>query len=83
MNDVVFNQVLVRWISPDGDHDDFNDEVMDHVQAEGIAFFSGTTWNGQRLMRISISDWATDEQDVDQAIEALLRHATQLATTHP
>ena len=83
MNDVVFNQVLVRWTSPDGDHDDFNDEVMDHVQAEGIVFFSGTTWNGQRLMRISISDWATDEQDVDQAIEALLRHATQLAADRP
>ena len=78
MNDVVFNQVLVQWISPDGDHDSFNDQVMQRVQAEGKAFFSGTTWNGQRLMRISVSDWATDEQDVDQALETLLRHATHL-----
>jgi hypothetical protein len=26
-------------------------------------------------MRISVSDWATDEDDVDVAVEALLRHA--------
>jgi glutamate/tyrosine decarboxylase-like PLP-dependent enzyme len=83
MNDVVFNQVLVQWISPSGDHDSFNDHVMQRVQAEGRAFFSGTTWNGQRLMRISVSDWATDEQDVDQALETLLRHATHLATDLP
>lgn len=75
MNEVVFNQVLVQWIAPDGDHDTFTDEVIDSVQKEGTAFFSGSTWNGQRFMRISISDWATDEQDVDRAIESLLRNA--------
>ena len=75
INDVVFNQVLVQWIAPDADHDTFNDEVMDSVQQEGTAFFSGTTWNGQRFMRISVSDWATDEQDIDRAIESLLRNA--------
>jgi len=79
MNDVVFNQVLVRWVAPDDDHDTFNDDVMQRVQREGIAFFSGTTWNGQRLMRISVSDWATDEQDVDRAIESLLRNAEDCA----
>lgn len=75
INDVVFNQVLVQWIAPDGNHDTFNDEVMTHVQQEGTAFFSGTTWNGQRFMRISVSDWATDESDLDRAIESLLRNA--------
>lgn len=75
MNDVVFNQVLVRWLSPDGDHDAFNDRVVAAIQADGTAFFSGTTWNGMRLMRISVSDWATDEEDVDRAIDALLRCA--------
>jgi glutamate/tyrosine decarboxylase-like PLP-dependent enzyme len=75
MNDVVFNQVLVRWIDPNGDHDAFNDRVMERVQQEGIAFFSGTTWNGMRLMRLSVSDWATDEDDVRRSMEALLRAA--------
>lgn len=76
LNDVVFNQVLVRWISDDGDHDAFNDRVIARVQEDGTAFFSGTTWNGMRLMRLSISDWATDEDDVRRAIEALLEAAS-------
>lgn len=74
-NDVVFNQVLVRWIDPDGDHDRFTDHVMTSAQGEGTAYFSGTTWNGKRFMRISVSDWATDESDVQRAVAALLRCA--------
>lgn len=74
-NEVVFNQVLVRWISPDGDHDAFNDRVMQCVQASGEAYFSGTTVGGMRMMRISVSDWATDEDDVDRALDALLECA--------
>ncbi len=75
VNDVVFNQVLVRWLSPDGDHDAFTDRVLSCIQSDGTAFFSGTTWEGMRLMRISVSDWATDEDDVDRAVQALLRCA--------
>jgi glutamate/tyrosine decarboxylase-like PLP-dependent enzyme len=76
LNDVVFNQVLVRWLAEDGDHDAFNDRVIDRIQHDGTAFFSGTTWNGMRLMRISVSDRATDEDDVDRSIDALIRAAT-------
>lgn len=79
LNDVVFNQVVVQWIAPNGEHDAFNDEIMRRVQEEGTAFFSGTTWNGSRLMRISVSDWATDEDDVDRAVASLLHHAEEAA----
>lgn len=75
LNDVVFNQVLVRWIDPNGEHDAFNDRVMECVQAGGEAYFSGTNAGGMRLMRISVADWATDESDVDRAIAALLECA--------
>ncbi len=75
INDVVFNQVLVRWLDPDEDHDGFTDSVMACAQADGTAYFSGTTWNGKRFMRISVSDWATDESDVERSIAALLRCA--------
>jgi glutamate/tyrosine decarboxylase-like PLP-dependent enzyme len=74
-NEVVFNQVLVRWLSPNGDHDAFNDMVIQCVQASGEAYFSGTTARGMRMMRISVSDWATDEDDVDRAVAALLECA--------
>lgn len=79
-NDVVFNQVLVRWVSPaDRDGDAFNDAVTARVVADGTAYFSGTTWRGERLMRISVSDWATDEDDVDRSVEALLDAAQTAA----
>lgn len=75
MNDVVFNQVLVRWIDPHGDHDGHTDRVLARVQEDGTAYFSGTTWKGARFMRISVSDWATDEPDVERSVAALLRCA--------
>jgi glutamate/tyrosine decarboxylase-like PLP-dependent enzyme len=75
VNEVVSNQVLVRWLAPDGESGRLADAVMAGVRAEGIAFFSGTTYRGERLMRISVSDWATDDDDVDRVVEALLRHA--------
>jgi hypothetical protein len=75
VNDVVANQVLVRWLAPDGDNGRLAEEVMAGVRADGTAFFSGTTYRGERLMRVSVSDWATDEQDVDAVVDALLRHA--------
>ncbi len=75
VNDVVFNQVLIRWLADDGDHDALTDRVISCIQSDGTAYFGGTTWNGMRLMRISVSDWATDEEDVDRAVDALLRCA--------
>lgn len=76
VNDVVFNQVLIRWLAPDGDQDAFTDRLLAAVQADGTAYFSGTTWNGKRFMRISVADWATDESDVERSVAALLRSAT-------
>ena len=78
VNEVGANQVLVRWLAPDGDTARVADAVMAGIRAEGTAFFSGTTYRGERLMRISVSDWATDDDDVDRVVAALLRQA-QLA----
>jgi glutamate/tyrosine decarboxylase-like PLP-dependent enzyme len=77
MNEVVFNQVLIRWAHPDGDDDGLIDRVIARVSESGVAYFSPTVWGGRRLMRISVSDWATDEGDVDRAIDALLAAAAQ------
>ncbi|MFC2153087.1 pyridoxal phosphate-dependent decarboxylase family protein [Actinomycetota bacterium] len=73
VNDVVFNQVLIRWHAPTGDDDEYTDRLLAAIQADGTAFFSGTTWQGRRHMRISVADWATDENDVDRAVAAVLR----------
>jgi hypothetical protein len=70
-------------LAENGDHDSYNEDVIARVQADGTAFFSGTTYEGMRLMRISVSDWATDDEDVDRSVEALLRAASAGADASP
>lgn len=70
-NEVVLNQVLVGF----GD-DARTDRVVAAVQADGTCWAGGTTWRGRRLMRISVSNAATTEADVDRSIAAITRLAT-------
>jgi glutamate/tyrosine decarboxylase-like PLP-dependent enzyme len=70
VNDVVLNQVLVGF----GD-DARTDEVIDAIQRDGTCWMGGTTWRGRRLMRISVSNFATTDADVDRSVEAILRIA--------
>lgn len=45
--------------------------------ARRTCWLGGTTWRGQAAMRISVSNWSTDESDVDRSVEAILRCAAQ------
>lgn len=72
------NQGLVRFLDgrPDAteaDHDRRTNAVIDRIAATGEAFFSGTTWRGQRCMRVSVCNWQTNEQDITRAITAIER----------
>jgi glutamate/tyrosine decarboxylase-like PLP-dependent enzyme len=69
-NDVVLNQVLVDFGT-----DERTDQVIDAVQRDGTCWLGGTTWRGRRLMRISVSNWMTTEQDVDRSVAAILAAA--------
>jgi glutamate/tyrosine decarboxylase-like PLP-dependent enzyme len=73
LNDVVLNQVLVRF-HPEGggDADAFTREVIARVQADGTCWLGGTTWHGMAAMRISVSNWSTTEEDVDRSVKAIL-----------
>lgn len=78
LNEVVLNQVLVRFDAPDGgDGDAFTREVMTRVQAEGEAWMGGTSWQGQAAIRISVSNWSTTEADVDRTADAILGAANR------
>jgi len=68
VNDVVLNQVLVRF----DDDDAATERVLAVVQRSGVCWMGGTTWGGLRLMRISVSSWRTTEADVDRSVEAIL-----------
>ena len=71
VNDVVLNQVLVRF----GDDDATTDRVIEAVQRSGECWMGSTTWHGMRLMRISVSNWQTTEADVDRSISAIVAAA--------
>jgi glutamate/tyrosine decarboxylase-like PLP-dependent enzyme len=72
LNEVVLNQVLVSFGS-----DEQTRRVIDAVQAEGTCWCSGTLWQGRAAMRISVSSWATTEDDVERSLEAILRIAEE------
>jgi glutamate/tyrosine decarboxylase-like PLP-dependent enzyme len=77
LNDVVLNQVLVRFTPPGGgDADEFTREVVRRVQDDGTAWMGGTTWHGMAAMRISVSNWSTTEADADATVQAILRAAS-------
>ncbi|NMH97730.1 pyridoxal phosphate-dependent decarboxylase family protein [Pseudonocardia acidicola] len=74
-NDVVLNQVLVRF-GDDGEAGDARtDRVLEAVQRDGTCWMGGTTWRGRRYMRIAVSNATTTEADVDRSVAAVLRAA--------
>jgi glutamate/tyrosine decarboxylase-like PLP-dependent enzyme len=67
LNDVVLNQVLVRL--PGGD--DANRATVAAIQRDGTCWLGGTTWHGEYVLRVSISNWATTDEDVDRSAAAI------------
>ena len=70
LNDVVLNQVLVSFGAPERTR-----AVIAAVQAEGTCWCGGTLWRGRTAMRISVSGWATTDDDVERSADAILRVA--------
>ena len=75
LNDVVLNQVLVRFTPPSGDADAFTRAVVARVQREGVCWLSGSVWKGKAVMRISVSGEATTEADCRQSAASILAAA--------
>jgi glutamate/tyrosine decarboxylase-like PLP-dependent enzyme len=76
LNDVVLNQVLVRFHPRiGGDVDAHTRAVISRVQADGVAWMGGTTWHGMGAMRISVSNWSTTEADITRTAASILRCA--------
>jgi hypothetical protein len=71
LNDVVLNQVLVRF----GDDDERTKATVAAVQADGTCWLSGTVWQGKAAMRISVSNWRTTDEDVERSAGAILAAA--------
>jgi len=76
LNDVVLNQVLVRF----GKSDEVTRAVIDRVQRSGVCWMGGTTWHGLAAMRISVSNWSTSARDVEMSAEAILQAAEAITS---
>ncbi|MEA2518630.1 MAG: hypothetical protein QOF49_710 [Chloroflexota bacterium] len=91
VNDVVLNQVLVRFapsVGTDGTVDEAAIDartraVIAAVQADGTCWLGGTTWQGKAAMRISVSNWSTSEADADASVAAIRHCAEAVATAAP
>jgi glutamate/tyrosine decarboxylase-like PLP-dependent enzyme len=69
LNDVVFTQVCLSF----GD-DDHTRAVAAALLADGVTWMSGSRWHDRAIVRISVSNWSTTDDDVRRSLEAL-RHA--------
>jgi len=45
------------------------------LQSDGTCWCGGTVWQGRTAMRISVSSWATTDEDVERSLAAMLRAA--------
>jgi len=66
LNDVVLNQVVVTF-----GNDETTGQVIKHVQEDGTCWCGGTVWQGRAAMRISVSSWATTDDDINQSLDAI------------
>jgi glutamate/tyrosine decarboxylase-like PLP-dependent enzyme len=70
LNDVVLNQVLVSFGSPEETR-----HIITEIQNEGTCWCGATQWQGHTAMRISVSCWATTDLDVEHSVAAMIRIA--------
>jgi glutamate/tyrosine decarboxylase-like PLP-dependent enzyme len=68
LNDVVFTQVCATFGA-----DDRTQRIVDALLADGTAWMTGSRWRDQAVLRISVSNWSTDADDVARSLEALRR----------
>lgn len=76
LNEVALNQVLVSF----GDAAT-TQEVIRKVQEEGVCWCGGTVWQGHMAMRISVSCWATSDEDVKLSLASIIKHANNTLNT--
>jgi glutamate/tyrosine decarboxylase-like PLP-dependent enzyme len=68
LNDVVYTQACVSF----GD-DDRTRDVTARIIADGDTWMSGSRWHDRDVLRVSVSGWSTNENDVERALAAVRR----------
>jgi glutamate/tyrosine decarboxylase-like PLP-dependent enzyme len=68
LNQVVFTQVCFAV----GDSERTR-AVERRLLSEGVVWMSGSRWAGRQIIRVSVSNWSTDDQDVAMSVAAVRR----------
>ena len=71
-NDVVLNQVLVRL-----DHDTQTESLIANVNNSGEMWCSASSWEGRRVMRVSVCGHATQAEDIVRVANVIVHSAQQ------
>ena len=70
LNEVAFTQVCVAF-----EDDERTRAVTRRLIADGTTWMSGSRWHDRDVLRISVSNWSTDQDDVAASLSALERAA--------
>lgn len=74
LNDVVFTQVCATFGA-----DDRTRDVVRRMLEDGTAWTTGSVWHDRAVLRISVSNWSTTDEDVRRTLDALRAAAVQEA----
>ena len=74
LNDVELNQVVVSFGPPE-----LTTRIVEGIQDNGTCWCGPTVWQGRTAMRISVSSWATTDEDVERSLGAMVSVATRLS----
>ena len=69
LNDVVFNQVLVSV----AEDDQTSQSIMEAIQESGQCWVGGSTWQGKKVIRVSVCSWVTSDEDIERSVAAFIR----------
>ncbi len=66
LNDVVFTQLVLAF-----GNDERTRAMTRHVMADGRVWMSGSRWKDRDVLRVSVTNWATDQTDLEAAVEVI------------
>lgn len=73
LNDVVFNQILVRFKT-----DEQTDLLIKNIQKSGVCWLGGAKWERKSVMRISVSSYKTTYDDIQISAEEIIKIANEI-----
>ncbi|NYD79335.1 pyridoxal phosphate-dependent decarboxylase family protein [Arthrobacter cupressi] len=66
LNDVVYTQLSLAFGS-----DARTRAVTEYIMADGRVWMSGSRWHGRDILRVSVSNWSTDSDDIDTSVQTI------------